>query len=65
MRWMQYFLGWKYRDYLTNSWVGSCPELINSFSPHTLSVYTLRLVLEFGSKEIGHMDDVDDVLFFG
>ena len=27
----QHFLGWKYRDYLTNSWVGSCPELLNRF----------------------------------
>ena len=59
--WMKYFLGWKYRDYLTNSWVGSCPELINSFSPRTLSaLYSTPRVF----KEIGYMD-VDDVLFFG
>ena len=61
MRWMQYFLGWKYRDYLTNSWVGSCPELITRFHLARFPLYTLRL----GSKEIGYMDDVDDVLFFG
>ena len=30
------FLGWKYRDYLTNSWVGTCPELMDSFSPRAL-----------------------------
>ena len=34
----QDFLGWKYRDYLTNSWVGTCPELMNSFSPRALPV---------------------------
>ena len=57
----QDFLGWKYRDYLTNSWVGSCPELITRFHLARFPLYTLRLVLK-GSIEIRYMDDVS---FFG
>ena len=64
MRWMQYFLGWKYRDYLTNSWVGSCPELITRFHLARFPLYTLHLVLKFGSIEIKY-NVMDDVSFFG
>ena len=38
------------RDYLTNSWVGTCPELMNSFSPRALPVLYSTPRLKYGSN---------------